>query len=96
MAKGDVKIISVIGSTGGVVRDFETKEVIAGSYRHSQTVGGTTYSWKCGMLQLTGVVKLVEDEYDGNVFYRMEGIAKSAAEIKAVADAKAEIAEMEW
>jgi hypothetical protein len=96
MAKGDVTLVNCIGSTGGVVKDFETKEVIQGSYRHSQTVAGTTYSWKCAVAQLTGVVKLVEDEYEGRVFFRMEGIAQSAKQLQDVQAARSAIADMEW
>lgn len=96
MAKGDIKLVNCIGSIGSVVRDFDTKEVIEGSYRHSQTIDGITYTWKCAEKHITGVVKLVEDEYEARTFYRMEGLAKSAADITAVRTARAAIDEMDW
>ena len=96
MAKGDVSLISCVSSTGGVVKDFTTKEVVPGSYRHSQTVAGVNYSWKCAIAQLTGVVKLVEDEYEGRVFYRMEGIATSAKQLADVRETRTALDGMEW
>ena len=96
MAKGDVKLVTAIGSIGSVVRDFDTKEVIPGSYRHSQTVGGTTYAWKCAEKKITGVVKLVEDEYEGRTFYRMEGLAENLAQVTTVKTAAAELEGMDW
>lgn len=86
MAKGDIKLVKCFGSVGGIVKDFDTKEVVVGSFRHSQTVDGVTYSWKCGKLELNGVVKLVEDEYEGRVFYRMEGLVANVADVNKVQD----------
>jgi len=96
MAKGDVILVPCIGSVGGVVRDFNTKEVIAGSYRHTQTVNGVQYSWKCGALTLNGVVKLVEDEYNGATFYRMEGMAESAQAVSKVQETFESLKNMAW
>lgn len=77
--KGQVKLIPVFGSIGNVVKDFDSKEVVVGSYRHSQTIDGNTYSWKCAVVSLTGVVKLVYDEYEGRGFWRMEGLVDNVA-----------------
>lgn len=74
MAKGEIIFVSLMGSVGTPAKDYDTKQIMPGVYRHSQTVNGTTYSWKCGELRLNGRVKLVEDEYNGQVFFRMEGI----------------------
>ena len=85
MAKGDVTLIPVFGSIGNVVRDFTTKEVVAGSFRHTQTFKGSVYTWKCGLVRLDGVVKLVEDSFDDNgtekVFYRMEGLVSEVSAV---------------
>lgn len=96
MAKGDVVLVNCIGATGSVATDFNTKQPIAGQYRHTQTVGGTQYTWKCGLLQITGVVKLVADVYEGREFWRMEGLADSATQITAVRNARAAIDELDW
>lgn len=82
--KGQSVLIPCFGSVGGVVTNFETKDVIPGSYRHTQTVNGTSYSWKCAKIELTGVVKLVYDTFqqqDGTVqgFWRMEGLVNDVA-----------------
>lgn len=96
MAKGDITLVKCIGSVGGIVKDFNTKEVVPGSYRHTQTVNGIQYSWKCGALHLNGTVKLVEDEYEGRVFYRMEGLAESAAAVTKVNEAYEALKDMAW
>lgn len=96
MAKGDIVLIKCIGSVGGVVRDFNTKEVIPGSYRHTQTVDGIGYSWKCSAARLDGVVKLVEDQYESRVFYRMEGIVDSTSAVTKVNDTFQALKDMAW
>lgn len=96
MAKGDITLVKCIGSVGGIVKDFNTKEVVPGSYRHTQTVNGVQLSWKCGALHLNGTVKLVEDEYEGRVFYRMEGLAESAAAVTKVNEAYEALKDMAW
>lgn len=80
MAKGDITIVTLFGdSVGQQVTDFTTKLPVAGSYRH--TFGDKT--WKCGSLKLNGAVRLVEDEYEGRVFFRLEGNVASAAQVEA-------------
>lgn len=101
MEKGQSILVQCIGSVGSVVRDFDTKEVITGSYRHTQTVGGVSYSWKCGALSLTGVVKLVADEFTGtdgkvNKFFRMEGMADSAAAVTNIKTTFEALTAMAW
>jgi hypothetical protein len=81
MAKGDRKLITLFGkSIGQQAMNYDTKQPVPGSYRH--TFNGT--SWKCGSLTLSGAILLVEDEYEGNVFYRMEGQIDSAAQVAAI------------
>lgn len=98
--KGDIKLVKCFGSVGSVVRDYKTQEVIAGSYRHQQTVDGTTYSWKCAALSLTGVVKLVEDSFDDNgtqkVFYRMEGLVSEVAQATKVQETFSALDNFAW
>ena len=98
--KGDIKLINCFGSVGNPVKDFTTKEVIPGSYRHSQTVGGVTYTWKCGKLELTGVVKLVEDTFTDNgvekTFYRMEGLVNDAKVVTGIKSLAEELATMDF
>lgn len=96
MAKGSIVLVNCFGSVGGIVKDFTTKEVVPGSYRHSQTIGGTTYSWKCAKMELTGVVKLVEDEYEGRVFYRMEGLVTEMATVNNIKSLATELADMDF
>lgn len=100
MAKGDVKLVACFGSIGSIVKDFTTKEVVPGSYRHSQTVNGVTYSWKCGKLELNGVAKLVEDSFDDNgttkVFYRMEGLVAEVAAVTKTKDTLSALEEMSF
>lgn len=88
MAKGDVKFITMIGAVGRPATNFTTKEVIPGLYRHQQG----DVSFKCGLLQITGKVKLVADEYEGIEFFRMEGLINNASQIKLIQD----LAEVEW
>ena len=88
MAKGDVKFITVVGIIGKPATDFNTKEVIPGLYRFQSG----DVSWKCAEKQITGKVKLVEDEFSGNVFYRLEGVMSNANQKKLVED----LASVEW
>lgn len=88
MAKGDITLVNCMGSVGSAVTDFTTKQVVAGQYRHTQTVKGKSISWKCGMLRIDGTAKVVEDAFtqaDGTVvaFFRMEGLATSVEEVSA-------------
>lgn len=100
MAKGDITLVNCMGSVGSAVTDFTTKQVVAGQYRHTQTVKGKSISWKCGMLRIDGTAKIVEDVYaqeDGTVitFFRMEGLADSVETVnkaKATFDALSAIA----
>ena len=83
-----------------VVREYDDQGkavgIVTGSYRHSQTVNGETLAWKCAAMSITGVVKLVEDEYQGNKFYRMEGLAANAAAVTTVTGALAEVSTSGW
>ena len=85
MAKGDISFVKCLNSIGNPVGlyDDNNKRVgtVDGSYKHTQTINGISMSWKCGALRLTGVIKLVEDEYMGNVFYRMEGMVDDMAQM---------------
>lgn len=102
MAKGDITLVKCIGSTGTIVRNYHTKEVEPGSYRHTQTVKGKALSWKCGQLVLNGVAKVVEDEVvdkdtkEVTVFYRMEGIADTAEKVTAINSVAEALANVEW
>lgn len=96
MAKGAIILVNCFGSVGGIVKDYDSKEVVTGSYRHSQTVGGVTYTWKCAKMEITGVVKLVEDEYEGRTFYRMEGLVNDAAIVTNLKSLAAELATMDF
>jgi hypothetical protein len=96
MAKGSIILVNCFGSVGGIVKDFDSKEVVTGSYRHSQTVGGVTYSWKCAKMELTGVVKLVEDEYEGRVFYRMEGLVNEITTVNNIKSLAEELKGMDF
>ena len=66
---------------------------------HTQTVNGTSYSWKCAKVELTGVVKLVYDTFDNNGtitgFWRMEGLVNDVNVVtntRGVLDALTEMA----
>lgn len=100
IAKGSVKLIPVFGSVGNVTKDFNTGEVVAGQYRHTQTVEGTSYSWKCAKVELTGVVKLVRDEFDSNGevkgFWRMEGLVDNAAVVTKTRETLVALQDMEF
>ena len=101
MAKGDITLVKCIGSVGAVVRDFNTKDVIAGSFRHTQTINGVEYSWKCGALHLTGVVKLVACEFvdaagETKSFFRMEGMAAEVSAVTKVNHTFAALTDVEW
>jgi plastocyanin domain-containing protein len=79
-AIGSKKIVTILGtSIGGVVRDYETKEVVTGSYRH--TVGDVAF--KCAQAKLAGAVVVEYGEYEGRGFWSLRSLLTSAAEVQA-------------
>ena len=101
MAKGEITLVKCFGSVGSVVKDFDTKQVLAGSYLHTQTVGDKTISWKCGLVSITGVAKIVEDAFTNAEgvavpFFRMEGLVDGADSVTKIVDAFEAVKTMAW
>ncbi len=89
-----------MGSVGGIVTSFDTKEVLTGSYRHTQTIDGVSYSWKCALPVLTGTVKIVYDTFQSaegeRGFWRMEALVDNMAVVASVDSVFKALTEMEF
>lgn len=77
---GEKKVVTILGtSIGGVVRNFDTKEIETGNYRH--TVGDVTF--KCAQPKLSGAVVVEYGEYEGRGFWSLRSLLANAAEVQA-------------